>query len=69
MFPWIHRLADSATQNELANLRDKLKEAESTIRLQALEIDELTAVIARNRKRVEAETAIAARQIADSEGR
>ncbi len=58
------RLGDATQRAEVDRLTKRLAEAESTIQLQHLQIEGLTAVVARDRKRVEAETAIEARKIA-----
>lgn len=49
---------------ELDNVRTDLRVAQSTIKVQEAEIRLLTDVLARDRTRVQAETAIAAQQIA-----
>lgn len=71
---WISHRADSELRREnerlaadVARLREELAAAKSTIRIQSHELDELAAVIARNLRRVEAETAAAARGIATIE--
>ncbi len=60
--------ADSGTQYENARLRARNAELESKLKIQQLELDELSHVITRNLARVKAETAIAGRKIADAEG-
>jgi hypothetical protein len=58
-----------AANAELSRLREELETHKSLVKLRDLEIEGLGAVIVRDRKRIEAETAIAARQIADATGR
>jgi hypothetical protein len=53
---------------ELAETREALEAEQRKTRVQQVEIDSLAAVIARDRQRVKAETAIAAHTIAKSEG-
>jgi hypothetical protein len=53
---------------EILNLRAALEAEQRKNRVQQVEIESLAAVIARDRQRVKAETAIASRTIADSEG-
>lgn len=55
----VRRLRDEASR-----LREQLDKAESKIRVMQAEIDCLASVVARNSKRIEAETAAAAAQIA-----
>jgi Tfp pilus assembly protein FimV len=71
---WLRCRADDVLRREnerlaavAADLRSELDKAQRTIKVQEAELAELAAVVARNIKRVEAETAAAARQIADSE--
>lgn len=71
---WLRRWADDGLRREnerlaavAADLRTDLDKSQRTIAVQAVELDLLAAVCARNSKRVESETAAAARQIADSE--
>lgn len=68
---WLSRWADRSLalsvhrqQEEIDRLTIKLKQAESQLQIQQLEIDQLSAVVVRNTKRVEAETAAAVREIA-----
>lgn len=61
------RWADASLVRANERLSSQNEELESRLRLQQLEIDELAAVVARNLKRVEAETATAARRIAECE--
>lgn len=70
------RFADAAMVKEADRLRADLKavqadldEATSKLRIQQVEIDELSAVCARNITRVKAETSAAARRIAEDEHR
>lgn len=65
----LRKWADAAVTRDNTRLRDRVAELESRLKIQQLELDELAAVIVRNQKRVDAETAIAARRIADAEGR
>ena len=65
---YLKQWADGLLQKENERLAEKSEELESRLRIQQLEIDELAAVITRNQRRVEAETAIASRRIADAEG-
>jgi len=51
---------------ELENVKTDLRVAQSTIKVQEAEIRLLTDVLARDRTRVQAETAIAAQQIASA---
>jgi len=60
----LHRWADATLQKQVEALEVKLQEQESLLRLRDLEIEGLASIVTRDRKRVEAETAIAARQIA-----
>ena len=53
----------------IAALTETAKVLERKNRVQQVEIDSLAAVVARDRQRVLAETAIASRAIADSEGK
>ena len=71
---WLARRADATIQREnerlgnaVAPLTDELAAEKSRTKIQQLEIDSLAAVVARYIKRVEAETAAAARQIVDAE--
>jgi uncharacterized coiled-coil protein SlyX len=64
----LRRWADAAMTKTCDRLQARVAELESRLRIQQLELDELAAVITRNLKRVDAETAIAARRIADAEG-
>jgi hypothetical protein len=64
MFRLLKRWADKAAQDRIAALEADLERAKVTIRVQAVELDGLAGVVARDRKRVEAETSIAARRIA-----
>lgn len=71
---WLARRAEGAAKSEnerltnaVARLTEELAAEKSRAKIQQLEIDELAAVVARNIKRVEAETAAAARQIANAE--
>jgi hypothetical protein len=68
------RWGDDTLQRELKRLRASLDDAHSerealqrVIRVKDAEIDSLAAVVARDRERVKAETAHAARQSADGE--
>jgi hypothetical protein len=54
---------------EILKLRAALEAEQRKTRVQQVEIDSLAAVIARDRQRVKAETAIAARKIAEAEGK
>jgi hypothetical protein len=54
---------------QLAEAREALEAEQRKTRVQQVEIDSLAAVIARDRQRVKAETAIAARTIAEAEGK
>ncbi len=54
---------------QLAETREALEAEQRKTRVQQVEIESLAAVIARDRQRVLAETAIASRSIAESEGR
>jgi hypothetical protein len=63
----LKRWADSTLLKENERLSVQLQEAEVKIRLLMLEVDGLTSVVARNHKRVEAETAVSARVIAQVE--
>lgn len=49
-------LTISALQQEIIDLQESLKRQQATNRIQQVEIDELTAVVARNLERVKAET-------------
>ena len=60
----LRRWADRRLIAENTRLAEHVARLESTIRIQQAEIDQLAAVIARDRKRIEAETAIAAHNIA-----
>lgn len=51
---------------EIANLQLDAQRVQSELDIRSLEVAKLTEVIERDRARVEAETAIAARQVADS---
>ncbi len=53
---------------ELAETREALEAEQRKNRVQQVEIESLAAVIARDRQRVKAETAIASRTIAEAEG-
>lgn len=70
----LRRWADSRLSCELDRLRDENRTArehiqvlESKLRIAECELKELAAVIARNIKRVEAETAAAAAKIVEAE--
>jgi hypothetical protein len=63
----LKRWADSSLRKENERLSVKLQEAEVKIRLLSLEVDGLTGVVARDHKRVEAETSVAAKTIAQGE--
>ncbi len=54
---------------QLAETREALEAEQRKTRVQQVEIDSLAAIIARDRQRVKAETAIASRTIAESEGK
>ena len=54
---------------QLADAREALEAEQRKTRVQQVEIDSLAAVIARDRQRVKAETAIASKTIAESEGK
>ncbi len=60
----LKRWADSALLKENKRLSVQLEETELKVRLLTLEVEGLAQVVARDRKRVEAEVAISARQIA-----
>jgi len=64
---FIERHATRKAAKEVTRLAAELATAETTIRIQTHEIAELSAVIARNRQRVMAETAIESRRIANAE--
>lgn len=71
---WRDRRADDALRRDnerlstaLAELQHEHDKAKRTIRVQEVELQALSAVVARNIKRVEAETAAAARHIVDAE--
>ena len=55
-------------RDDLADAEDRLRTAESDLRIALREVDNLAAVIERDRARVEAETAIAARSVAEAKG-
>jgi len=59
----LKRWADRSLAAENERLTERIAELDSRVRLQSLELDELTAVVARNIKRVEAETAAASQVI------
>jgi hypothetical protein len=59
--------ANAALRTELRELHARLDDAMSRLRVQDLEIALLTDVVARDRKRVRAETAAATRRIAEAE--
>lgn len=59
MRKWLKGRADSKLQDENRQLRERLDIAESKIRVMQAELDEMAAVIVRNIKRVERETAAA----------
>ena len=63
----LKRWADVALRKENGRLSVRLQESELKVRLLTLEVDGLAQVVARDRKRVEAETAISAREIAQGE--
>jgi hypothetical protein len=74
MLDWLKRKPQGATsrrerrsRREVAVLREQLEAAQSQLRIRALEIEGLTDVIARDRARVRAEIAAAARATAESE--
>ncbi len=54
---------------QLAETREALEAEQRKTRVQQVEIESLSAVVARDRQRVKAETAIASRTIAESEGK
>ena len=54
---------------QLAEAREALEAEQRKTRVQQVEIESLAAVIARDRQRVKAETAVAARTIAAAEGK
>lgn len=54
---------------QLVDAREALEAEQRKTRVQQVEIDSLAAVIARDRQRVKAETAIASKTIAESEGK
>jgi hypothetical protein len=54
---------------ELADTREALDAEQRRARVLQVEIDSLAAVIARDRQRVKAETAVASRAIAEAEGK
>jgi hypothetical protein len=62
------RWADGTLRRDNERTAIKCDELESRLRIQQLELDELAAVVQRNLKRVESETAIHSRRIADCEG-
>jgi hypothetical protein len=55
-------------RDDLTDAKEKLRKAESDLRISTRELELLAAVIERDRARVEAETAIATRTIAEAEG-
>lgn len=63
----LRRLADRQLQSDLAELQTRLREAESTIRVQGLELDALLGVIERDRLRVKAEASGFASTLASNE--
>lgn len=63
----LKRWADGALRKENGRLSVRLQESELKVRLLTLEVDGLAQVVARDRKRVEAETAVSARVIAQVE--
>ncbi len=54
---------------QLPETREALEAEQRKTRVQQVEIESLSAVVARDRQRVKAETAIASRTIAESEGK
>lgn len=71
---WIRRWADAnlsretdRLNNQVAQLKEELAAERSRVRIQERELELLAAVLARDVKRVEAETAAAAKAIADAE--
>jgi hypothetical protein len=54
---------------QLAETREALEAEQRKTRVQQVEIESLAAVIARDRQRVKAETALASRTIAEAEGK
>jgi hypothetical protein len=63
------RWADSRLTRETERLQTRVAELESRLKLADMEMATLAAINARDLKRVQAETAIASRKIADAEGR
>jgi len=66
---WLRRWAESQTAKDVTRLQARVTELESRLKLAELEMATLAAINARDLKRVQAETATAARRIADAEGR
>lgn len=54
---------------QLADAREALDAEQRRARVMQVEIESLSAVIARDRQRVKAETAVASRTIAEAEGK
>jgi hypothetical protein len=61
--------AEKVLLKRIAQLTEAVKVLERRNRVQQVEIDSLAAVIARDRQRVKAETAVASQAIAHSEGK
>jgi uncharacterized membrane-anchored protein YhcB (DUF1043 family) len=66
MFPFLQRLAEKGLRRELADVQAELDAERRKLKVAETEIDSLAAVIARDRERVYAETAEAAKRVADA---
>jgi hypothetical protein len=62
---FLNRWADATLQAKLAYLETELAKLRSLNRVQQAELDSLAGVVARDRARVQAETAVFARQTAE----
>jgi hypothetical protein len=66
MFPFLRRLAEKSLRRELADVQAELEAERRKLAIAETEIESLAAVVARDRERVYAETAEAAKRVADS---
>lgn len=66
MFSFLRRLADKGLRRELADVQAELDAERRKLKVAETEIESLAAVIARDRERIYAETAEAAKRVADA---